>query len=358
MRGGDNNNTKDKGGPKLDKCGNCGKTDNLMKCTRCSSMVYCSKECQKNHWADHKFVCKIQSKINATAKNQDDVMGEILKGGFKQGDVVKIFSSHIGVFGSTDKEMPEGVPDNFLFVYEANNKYMMLGDEKRLYGEYEYKRLYDDLLANKEEWLEFFRYPANAQYCGDCFKVLEPLAKIFFFRREYEKCGQVLDMHAKLLHLYLQHATPFDDDNKPNLAWCIHMEHRANMLRFDLNAVLQRHEANIPLFRELSQYEKEYVPLKDHEFTLRRKRGPSDAKIIIVSKERMRDLGTTADRDSALVELHQCGSCGKNEAALGKFLNCARCKSVSYCGRDCQKNHWQNGHKKICKEKVSRSGGK
>jgi hypothetical protein len=104
-------------------------------------------------------------------------MGEILKGGFKQGDVVKIFSSHVGVFGSTDKEMPEGVPDNFLFVYEANNKYMMLGDEKRLYGEYEYKRLYDDLLANKEEWLEFFRYLANAQYCGDCFKVLEPLQK-------------------------------------------------------------------------------------------------------------------------------------------------------------------------------------
>ena len=40
------------------KCKYCGKKDiELKKCARCLSVLYCSVECQKNDWKDHKEIC-------------------------------------------------------------------------------------------------------------------------------------------------------------------------------------------------------------------------------------------------------------------------------------------------------------
>jgi len=39
-------------------CANCQeKLINLAKCTRCKFLHYCSKNCQKEDWKDHKLVC-------------------------------------------------------------------------------------------------------------------------------------------------------------------------------------------------------------------------------------------------------------------------------------------------------------
>lgn len=39
-------------------CELCGKMENLLKCGRCRSSFYCSKEHQKQHWKEHKLICK------------------------------------------------------------------------------------------------------------------------------------------------------------------------------------------------------------------------------------------------------------------------------------------------------------
>ncbi|XP_065815433.1 egl nine homolog 1 isoform X2 [Labrus bergylta] len=39
-------------------CELCGKMENLLKCGRCRSSFYCSKEHQKQHWKKHKLLCK------------------------------------------------------------------------------------------------------------------------------------------------------------------------------------------------------------------------------------------------------------------------------------------------------------
>ncbi|KAL6101609.1 egln1 [Pungitius sinensis] len=39
-------------------CELCGKMDDLLKCGRCRSSFYCSKEHQKQHWRKHKLTCK------------------------------------------------------------------------------------------------------------------------------------------------------------------------------------------------------------------------------------------------------------------------------------------------------------
>lgn len=40
-----------------DFCAACKKAAET-KCTNCRKVFYCSKECQKKHWKEHKFECK------------------------------------------------------------------------------------------------------------------------------------------------------------------------------------------------------------------------------------------------------------------------------------------------------------
>lgn len=44
----------------------------------------------------------------------------------------------------------------------------------------------------------------------------------------------------------------------------------------------------------------------------------------------------------------KCDFCEKKLSSTSNPLQCSRCKSVMYCGRDCQVKHWSNGHKKQC----------
>ncbi|KAF7723765.1 hypothetical protein EC973_001678 [Apophysomyces ossiformis] len=46
----------------------------------------------------------------------------------------------------------------------------------------------------------------------------------------------------------------------------------------------------------------------------------------------------------------QCGNtfCEKMEQKEGDFKRCSQCMRVSYCSRECQKEHWKSGHKVVC----------
>jgi MYND finger len=46
------------------------------------------------------------------------------------------------------------------------------------------------------------------------------------------------------------------------------------------------------------------------------------------------------------LEIAQCGCCAKKTCNLRK---CSSCKSVGYCGKECQTKHWKMGHKLDCK---------
>ncbi|CAN0144317.1 unnamed protein product, partial [Ectocarpus fasciculatus] len=38
-------------------CSNCGKDGSLRPCSRCRQVRYCSKDCQRQHWREHKRDC-------------------------------------------------------------------------------------------------------------------------------------------------------------------------------------------------------------------------------------------------------------------------------------------------------------
>lgn len=53
-------------------CELCGKMENLLKCGRCRSSFYCSKEHQKQHWKKHKLICKETDKAAQLPKQKPE----------------------------------------------------------------------------------------------------------------------------------------------------------------------------------------------------------------------------------------------------------------------------------------------
>jgi MYND finger len=48
------------------------------------------------------------------------------------------------------------------------------------------------------------------------------------------------------------------------------------------------------------------------------------------------------------LQVVKCGCCGMPKSQGAQLLRCAKCKSVGYCGKECQREHWNMGHKRDC----------
>ena len=75
------------------QCAHCGKADGtLKKCTACSQVLYCGRECQKAHWPAHKTECKKRRELAASI---DKLSADYADAGmnFKGKDVLKRVSA-------------------------------------------------------------------------------------------------------------------------------------------------------------------------------------------------------------------------------------------------------------------------
>ncbi|GLT58288.1 hypothetical protein SLA2020_311920 [Shorea laevis] len=66
------------------------------------------------------------------------------------------------------------------------------------------------------------------------------------------------------------------------------------------------------------------------------------------------EVDANFDRDQTMTAIPMdsgrisCAACGNHGTKV-----CSRCKSVRYCSPECQRTHWNSGHRTECKENSS-----
>ncbi|KAH8824954.1 hypothetical protein DL96DRAFT_1611382 [Flagelloscypha sp. PMI_526] len=92
--------------PKQDECFVCKKTESeglkLLRCSRCRTVPYCSKECQKADWKSHKGIC---------LKHIHSNLGK---------DTTTMYGEHGGVKSSNTRTRNEIIGDIMRFAQEHN----------------------------------------------------------------------------------------------------------------------------------------------------------------------------------------------------------------------------------------------
>jgi hypothetical protein len=58
-------------------------------------------------------------------------------------------------------------------------------------------------------------------------------------------------------------------------------------------------------------------------------------------------LNLITDPGKLSKKIFTCSLCGENME--DNSIQCPKCRSLSYCSRDCQKKHWREGHSKECR---------
>jgi len=85
----------------------------------------------------------------------------------KHYEVIKFTSK--GAIDINKKPMPDGVPEGFPKTRRAYMALRYSKDEKK--KEIRYKDLYDDLVANEDEWLDFLDHLQNSEFAYECLRI-------------------------------------------------------------------------------------------------------------------------------------------------------------------------------------------
>ena len=226
-------------------------------------------------------------------------------------------------------------------------------------GERKYYAYYEDLMRDKDSWLQFLGEYDNNVFAERSCKVLGTLATILRQRGDVDECEVVLEMEGLILPLYERHA--FASEGYSGLYLFEALEYKYNRIRYNLYFQTSRKERSVQLFRNLAAYEiqREFIePGEPSEYA-------SLIPLLLGVPATMRNLAELRDADfqtmvdtmekfnSALpprkskADKKTCAECFKKEDFRGDFNLCSGCKRVAYCCRACQKANWKE-HKLQC----------
>ena len=76
----------------------------------------------------------------------------------------------------------------------------------------------------------------------------------------------------------------------------------------------------------------------------------TDDSIIYDQSILAKDAMKSFRRGDGLLALEMCANCFQVETDTCKLKHCSRCKQLTYCGPECQREHWKKAHKRSCQK--------
>jgi hypothetical protein len=237
------------------------------------------------------------------------------------------------------------------------------GARGNMRGEASYRAYYDDLVVDRSIWMAFFDERDNYQHAEHTCGILGTLATIYRQRGALQECEDVLDMEVEVLKRYKRY-----NQGAPTarIVCCDELEHKMNVIRYNLCFQLERFDACVPLHRKLIDYELKYnldfeaqnylfmtVCILSKPPTAATLRSLSDDEVMKMVVAPLLHHGggvegvLGVEEAKQRVMLQNCAGCGRSEKTMAEFKTCTRCGSAFYCGRECQRKDWKV-HKKTC----------
>eukprot|EP01083_Nonionella_stella_P104901 301203_1 len=159
---------------------------------------------------------------------------------------------------------------------------------------------------------------------------------------------------------YVEHLESFElpiRKSDPGVKWCLNQFRKMRLPKQveRVKSLIRQSEQNIELEREkLGQveFDKKTAAEKETCAEFVRKCDKLSRRI-----KRLGFEGATDNCARTLLKWYsqrKCQNCART-MQISLSRQCGRCRSVSYCSSDCQKEDWKQGHRNKCTEKVNKS---
>ena len=274
--------------PKL--CAHCNSQaspgEKLVRCSACSQVSYCGRQCQQAHWPSHKAACLQSRTLSALTPKK----------------------------GSSDGEVPSASPPQQAAPEKARPTGCLVEQP-------------DDGAAMKKDSAA----PPPRQ-CAQCGSEAAPGEQLV----QCSACGQVCycTRMCQKAHWCTAHKAQCPQFCKLKLNAAAAQE--KEKLGGGKKKGLHSHKRTPP---------QQPAPEKARPSDRLQQLASQPRRVLGQSDD---DDGAAMKKGSAAAAPRQCAKCGSEAAPDEQLVQCSACGQVCYCDRLCQKAHWRTAHRAQC----------
>ena len=338
-------------------CNNRFEVQDLMKCSTCMSASYCSIQCQRNHWSDHKIQCK-------STKSKDKASGSI-QGSYSHNPQLSAVVQQEQSLESTaeDKKTPAFSEQDML----GQNRYEELPNahKQAKASETSGQSSLSSCALNNDVRCSYCKLHIEIQNLKKCMGC-----------KSTSYCSKQCQRNHWSEHKLQCKSTKREDkspgsiqgSSSPNFEPPVAIQQEQPPLSTELKSPGNIQGSSFPNFEPPVAIQKEQPPLSTEIKSPGNIQGSSSPNFeppVAIQQEQPPLSTEITEEDSrskspasGKQDMHVLSSCELNNDVrcsycklhieIQNLKKCMGCKSTSYCSKQCQRNHWSE-HKLQCK---------